>query len=318
MYNEHDRPSTKRIVVTLVVVVAVIAVLLGGMAAAFAAFSAPKNLSIATPKLAAVTVVKPKVAETPAPAVISTAPALSPAQPAAVATPAPAPKPAPRAVTPAPVSVAGLAGKVVVIDAGHQAHGDSSLEPIGPGSSQKKAKVASGASGAYGPYHDESQVNLAVALKLEKVLKARGVKVVMVRTTQKVNIANSARAEIANRAHAALFIRIHADSSTSSSTHGISMQLPNSNQWTAPIVARSVKAGNIVLKATVAATGAANRGPVQRGDLSGFNWSKVPTILIEMGFMSNPAEDKALNSATYEQKLATGMANGIVQYLKSK
>ena len=97
-------------------------------------------------------------------------------------------------------------GQVVVIDAGHQAQGDSSLEPIGPGSSQKKPKVSDGASGSHAP-HAESEVNLEVALKLRTELQARGVKVIMVRTSQNVNISNSQRAAIANRAHAALFIR---------------------------------------------------------------------------------------------------------------
>ena len=215
------------------------------------------------------------------------------------------------------VASTGLAGKVVVIDAGHQGQGDSSLEPVGPGSSQKKAKVADGASGAYAP-HAESAVNLQVALKLRSALQARGVKVVMVRTSQDVNISNSQRAAIANKAHAALFIRLHCDGVSSKSTHGFSTLIPASNHWTSPIVSASAKAGRLVHSATLKATGAADRGVVNRGDLSGFNWSKVPTILVEMGFMSNAAEDRALTSSAYQNKLATGLANGTVAYLKSR
>ena len=70
--------------------------------------------------------------------------------------------------------------------------------------------------------------------------------------------------------------------------------------------------------AALAATGAANAGIVQRSDLSGFNWSKVPTVLVEMGFMSNRAEDKALTTGSYQQKLAVGLANGVVDYLKTR
>lgn len=214
------------------------------------------------------------------------------------------------------VAVPSMSG-VVVIDAGHQAHGDPSLEPVGPGSSQTKPKVSDGASGQYAP-HDESEVNLEVALKLERVLKAQGVKVIMVRTSQNVNIANSRRAAIANNAHAALFIRLHCDGISDSSKHGLSTLIPAKNQWTGPIVSKSAKAGRLVQHAALAATGASDAGVVNRGDLSGFNWAKVPTILVEMGFMSNRAEDHNLVSSAYQQKLATGLANGVVQYLKSR
>ena len=215
-------------------------------------------------------------------------------------------------------SLASLSrGDVVVIDAGHQGHGDSGLEPIGPGSSTEKPKVADGASGQYAP-HDESQVNLDVALKLRTTLAARGVKVVMVRTSQNVNISNSQRAAIANKAHAALFIRLHCDGISDSSRHGFSTLIPAKNQWTGPIMSASAKAGRIVQHDALAATGASDAGVVQRSDLSGFNWSKVPTVLVEMGFMSNRAEDKALTTSSYQQKLANGLANGVVDYLKSR
>jgi len=204
-----------------------------------------------------------------------------------------------------------------VIDAGHQAVGDPGLEPIGPGSSQRKPKVADGASGQYAP-RDESEVNLEVALRLQKALQARGVKVIMVRTKQNVNIANSKRAAVANKAHAALFIRLHCDGISDRSKHGLSTLIPAKNHWTGPIVNASAKAGHLVQSSALAKTGAANAGVVNRGDLAGFNWSKVPTILVEMGFMSNAAEDRALTTSTYQQKMATGLANGIVRYLGSR
>jgi len=205
----------------------------------------------------------------------------------------------------------------VVIDQGHQGQGDSSLEPEGPGSSVRKPKVADGAQGVVTRV-PESQVNLEIALKLQKALEARGVTVKMVRTTQNVNISNSERAAIANDANAALFIRLHCDGIGNSSTHGFSTLVPASNRWTGPIVAQSRKAAGYVHRAAIAASGASDRGIVSRGDLSGFNWSKVPTILPEMGFLSNPAEDRKLNTPAYQEQLASGMADGIVQYLKSR
>lgn len=50
--------------------------------------------------------------------------------------------------------------------------------------------------------------------------------------------------------------------------------------------------------------------------MTGFNWSKVPVILVEMGFMSNPNEDKLLSQDTYQDKLAQGLCNGIIEALK--
>ena len=249
--------------------------------------------------------------QSPAAAVVASAKSIAPAAAASKAR-ATAAK-----ATPTRTLATVSRGAVVVIDAGHQGQGDSSLEPIGPGSSTKKPKVADGASGVFAP-HDESQINLDVALKLQKVLSARGVRVIMVRTSQNVNVSNSQRAAIANKAHAALFIRLHCDGISNSSKHGFSTLIPAKNQWTGPILSASAKAGRIVQRDALAATGAANAGVVHRSDLSGFNWSKVPTVLVEMGFMSNHAEDKALTTSSYQQKLAVGLANGVVDYLKTR
>jgi N-acetylmuramoyl-L-alanine amidase len=214
-----------------------------------------------------------------------------------------------------PAPVASASG-VVVIDAGHQGQGNSSPEPEGPGSSITKPKVESGAS-ANGV--DESQLNLEIALRLQKVLESRGVTVIMVRTTQNVNIPNSERAKIANKYHAALFIRLHCDSSSSSGVTGILTLEPEKNWYKGiDMVGPSAVAAKDVQQAVLAATGAKDRGIQKRGDLSGFNWSQVPSVLVEMGLMSNPTEDAKLGKPAYQDLLATGMANGVVKFLQSR
>ena len=70
-------------------------------------------------------------------------------------------------------------------------------------------------------------------------------------------------------------------------------------------------------RAVIASTGAHSRGVVPRSDLSGFNWSKVPTVLVEMGFLSNAAEDQKLGTSLYQSRLAAGLANGVAGYLKT-
>jgi N-acetylmuramoyl-L-alanine amidase len=217
-----------------------------------------------------------------------------------------------------PLAGAQAAGTpyVVAIDAGHQARGNSKTEPIGPGSRIRKPKVTSGTSGV-STRKAESLINLQVALKLRALLEQRGVKVVMVRTSQKVNLSNSQRAKIANAANADLLIRLHCDAA-GSKTRGVLTLVPGKNRWTSPIVKPSARAGSAVHKAVLKSTGAKNRGIRPRTDMSGFNWSTVPSVIVEMGVMTNRTDDRLLASSAYQKKLATGMANGVMAYLMAK
>ena len=116
--------------------------------------------------------------------------------------------------------------KTIVIDPGHQAKGDSSKELIGPGASETKAKVTTGATGIY-TKQKESELALKVALLLEKELKQEGYNVIMTRKTNNINISNSQRAKIANNAKADAFIRIHADSYDDSKVNRNIYIMPN-------------------------------------------------------------------------------------------
>lgn len=262
----------------------------------------------------------PAVATASAPA---SAEATSPAaQPTTMTAVAPATPPtatvAPQAAPAAKAAPAPKTGYVVVIDAGHQLHGNNTPEPIGPGSSQTKPKVKSGAEGVVSPHVPEHTVNLQVSLKLRDILEKQGVKVVMVRTTEDVDIANSERAKIGNRAKADLVVRVHCDDLDSSSTNGFMTVIPDDNKWTHSWLSQATKAGELIQKAALAATGARDRGVKPPPEpMSGFNWSTVPSVIVEMGLMSNPAEDRKLTDPAYQDKLAQGIANGTMAYLRS-
>ena len=202
--------------------------------------------------------------------------------------------------------------KVIVIDAGHQTRAMSATEPIGPGSSQRKAKVTGGASGCV-THLPEYKLNLQVAKKLQKELVKRGYKVIMVRTKNNVRMSNVQRAKVANKYKADAFIRIHANSAGSSSVKGALTIAPASNNryMTKANRKASQKLSKKVLKAMCKTTGAKNRGVMYTNSMTGINWCKVPVTIVEMGFMSNPSEDGKMAKASYQKKIVKGIADGI-------
>jgi N-acetylmuramoyl-L-alanine amidase len=206
---------------------------------------------------------------------------------------------------------------VVTIDAGHQSIHNHALEPIGPGSKVLRPKAVSGTQGIYTRTPEYTR-NLQVSVKLRYLLVRQGVKVVMIRTRNAVNIPNSTRAKIANAAGSSLFIRVHCDGSTIHSKHGISTLTPGLNAWTGPVIDSSLAAATLVHQGMLDRTGAADRGVVPRTDMAGFNWAKVPSVIVEMGFMSNIAEDRLLAIKAYRDKLAAGILDGTMAYLRSR
>lgn len=138
----------------------------------------------------------------------------------------------------------------------------------------------------------------------------------MVRTSNDVNISNAERSKIANKNNADLLFRIHANGDNDSSVRGFLTLIPAANEWTKPIVNDSKRAGKAIHSATVKATSSRDRGISSVGNMTGFNWSQVPSVIVEMGFMSNAQDDRMLNSDNYQDKLVLGFANGIDNYFK--
>ncbi|MEH7130851.1 N-acetylmuramoyl-L-alanine amidase [Neobacillus drentensis] len=207
---------------------------------------------------------------------------------------------------------------LVVIDPGHQVRANLEKEPIGPGGMESKIKVTGGTSGV-ATGKPEYQLALEASLVLGELLQSKGIQVIYTRTTNDVNLSNRERAVIANQNQADLFIRIHADGSTDSNVHGLSVLTPAENSpYTKAIFVDSLKASQSIIEEVSKNSAIKVNGISYRGDLSGFNWAKVPSTLVEMGFMSNPTEDKNLSDPTYLKNLLTNVTDGILQYASYK
>lgn len=205
-------------------------------------------------------------------------------------------------------------GRLIVIDAGHQAKGNSEKEPIGPGATETKAKVTGGATGTT-TGQKEYELNLAVAFLLRDELVARGYEVIMVRESHDVNISNSERAAVANNAGADAFIRVHANGSENASASGTETLCQTAqNPYNAALYPASRKLSEKVLAGVVAQTGFKNRGVKETDTMSGINWCTVPTTIVEMGFLSNPDEDSLMYTEEYRRKIAVGIADGIERF----
>lgn len=213
-------------------------------------------------------------------------------------------------ITTTPQSV--LSGKIIVVDAGHGINSSTKKEPIAPNSSETKRAFVSGTSGAR---QSEEQLNLSVSKKLQKILESKGATVYMTRTEHKTDVSNIDRAVFANNLGADISVKIHADGNNNKSVHGVSVLVPGNKYITNnDLIEKSRKAGEFILESFIRKTGAANRGIAVRNDLTGFNWSNVPIVLVELGFMSNPQEDKLMESDEYQNNMVDGIVEGLEKY----
>ncbi len=219
--------------------------------------------------------------------------------------------------------------KVVVIDPGHGAH---DVGAVGPGKKYEKV------------------VTLKVAKKLYNILRKRGYKVYLTRYKDRfIKVRN--RTILANKKNADIFISIHANSIVKSKAHKIkgietfflsparsarakrvaakenSVDIRKMSSSTKqafleslnrPRITASHKLAIDVQAGLLQSVKAHYSGVRDSGVREGPFWvlvgAQMPSILVEMGYISHPTEGKRLYSNRYQDYLAKGMANGIDSY----
>lgn len=187
---------------------------------------------------------------------------------------------------------ASLSGKTIIIDAGHGGYN--------PGA------IANGSI--------EKDNNLAVALLLEQQLKDAGAKVIMTRKTDRAVADKTttlrselqARVDIAERYDGDIFVSIHSNSNNDRNIHG-AMTFYSTD--------RSKKLAQTIQKNLIYRSKAQDKG-IENAGFYVLRNTSMPSVLVEMGFVTNPQEAKRLSNAAYRQKLANGIYEGIEEYFR--
>ncbi|MCU7674137.1 MULTISPECIES: N-acetylmuramoyl-L-alanine amidase [Bacillus cereus group] len=207
---------------------------------------------------------------------------------------------------------------LVVIDPGHQQKANLNLEPIGPGAATQKYKVTDGTTGVVTKKR-EAVLVLEMAFVLKEKLEAKGIQVLMTRTSQDVDISNKERATFANDHKANLFLRLHADGSENPNQSGFAvLTSAEGSPYTKEIYAESLQISQTIVNKMRENQQVKVNGIKFRDDLSGFNWAKVPGVLLELGFMSNHEEDKKLSDPQYVNSLLQSVTDSVDEYRRSK
>ena len=199
-----------------------------------------------------------------------------------------------------------LSGLVIGVNAGHQKTPNYTQYPIEPGSSKTSAANKSGTRGKFSRT-EEYVITLQISLKLEKLLVENGAQVVMIRRSNNVKLTNIQRSTIMNNAGCDLALNLHCDGSGSPDVSGILTYYRAKGNW----VSESAAFARELQNGMLAATGAKNEGTHKSYNYMSLNYSTVPALMIEMGYLSSRVEDPLLNTDEYQMKLAQGLLNGI-------
>ncbi|MFB6650775.1 N-acetylmuramoyl-L-alanine amidase [Streptomyces microflavus] len=246
------------------------------------------------------------------------------ASPSATPTTPASPSPSPAE----PLPQGPLTGRTVVIDPGHnprnREHTEEINEKVDIGTGRKECDTTGTSTDAGYP---EARFTLDVSHRLRELLQAQGARVLLTHDDDRpFGPCIDERARIGNEAKADAVVSVHADGSAVGN-RGFHVILPAAVKGggadTSKIVKSSADLGARIAGHFVRTTGSApsnyiggGTGLDTRNDLGGLNLSTVPKVFVECGNMRDPKDAALLTSATWRQKAAQGMADGIADHLK--
>ncbi|MFD4747751.1 N-acetylmuramoyl-L-alanine amidase [Streptomyces rubiginosohelvolus] len=227
-----------------------------------------------------------------------------------------------------PLPKGPLTGRTVVIDPGHNPgnrdHTREINKQVDIGTGRKECDTTGTATD---DGYAEARFTLDVSHRLRALLEAEGARVRLTHDADRpFGPCIDERARIGNEAKADAVVSVHADGSTVGN-RGFHVILPAGVQGggadTSKIVESSADLGARIAGHFARTTGSApsnyiggNTGLDTRDDLGGLNLSTVPKVFVECGNMRDPKDAALLTAASWRQKAAQGLADGITGYLK--
>lgn len=207
-----------------------------------------------------------------------------------------------------------LKGVTVCIDPGHQRKTEVETVPLGPNFSKKSTTTVGMAQGVV-TARREAIVVLEVGLILRNMLLQEGANVVMTREVQDTFVGMLERADIPNEAGADFVLRLHCNSRNDANVQGIQVFCPYQSSYALEVADEDTyrEMGFTLLHAMQKTTGQDKGTCKLNNTYVSNNWSKMPSFLVEMGYMSNREEDLLMANSEYQQLLAQGMVEGIVE-----
>ena len=154
----------------------------------------------------------------------------------------------------------------------------------------------------------EDEINLQISKKIEAKLKAKGVQVKMSRYDD-TYLSLTDRTRMANNWGSDIFVSIHQNSATNSSANGIETYYYSSRQDSRALATE-------IQNDLIQATNGVNRG-VKTANYAVIKTASMSSSLVECGFISNQTEAINLSSNSYQDKVADGIVNGIMDYLET-
>lgn len=162
----------------------------------------------------------------------------------------------------------------------------------------------------------ESDIDLDIALKLEAKLKAAGARVALTRNADEA-VELMDRPEIANDLGAAIFISIHNNSIGNPEISGSMVFYSTDKDSKLSTGITSQQLADYLLKGIVEKTGLEDLGVREGDDYIVIKYTKMPSVIVELAFLTNPDDLALLQNDAFRQTAAEGLCNGIINALNS-